>query len=72
MKRPLTAMVVCLLVLAASAAAQTAPPPSLDDVVRGLESAYGRINDLKAEFSQNAFNKSLNQTIPATGAAMRV
>jgi outer membrane lipoprotein carrier protein len=68
MKRLLTAMVVCLLVVATSAAAQTAPPPSLDDVVRGLEGAYGRINDLKAEFSQNAFNKSLNQTIPATGA----
>jgi len=67
MKRLLTAMIVCLL-LAATSAAQTAPPPSLDDVVRGLEGAYGRINDLKAEFSQNAFNKSLNQTIPATGA----
>jgi len=67
MKRLLTAMIVCLLV-AATSAAQTAPPPSLDDVVRGLEGAYGRINDLKAEFSQNAFNKSLNQTIPATGA----
>ena len=67
MKRLLTAMIVCLLVTATSAA-QTAPPPSLDDVVRGLEGAYGRINDLKAEFSQNAFNKSLNQTIPATGA----
>jgi outer membrane lipoprotein carrier protein len=67
MKGCLTAMVVCLLVVATSAAAQTAPPASLDDVVRGLEGAYGRINDLKAEFSQNAFNKSLNQTIPATG-----
>jgi outer membrane lipoprotein carrier protein len=67
MKGCSTAMVVCLLVVATSAAAQTAPPPSLDDVVRGLESAYGRISDLKAEFSQNAFNKSLNQTIPATG-----
>jgi outer membrane lipoprotein carrier protein len=50
------------------APAQTAPSPSLEDVVRGLEGAYGRINDLKAEFSQNAFNKSLNQTIPAVGA----
>ena len=68
MKRFLTAMVVSLLVVVTAAAAQTAPPTSLDDVVRGLEGAYGRINDLKAEFSQNAFNKSLNQTIPATGA----
>ena len=68
MNRLLTTMVVCLFVAVTSAAAQTGPAPSLDDVVRGLEGAYGRINDLKAEFSQNAFNKSLNQTIPATGA----
>ena len=40
---------------------------SLDDVVRGLEAAYGQMNDLKAEFSQSAYNKSLNQTIPAQG-----
>jgi outer membrane lipoprotein carrier protein len=40
---------------------------SLDDVIKGLESSYGRMNDLKAEFSQSSFNKSLNQTIPASG-----
>ena len=40
---------------------------SLDEVIRGLESAYGRMTDLKAEFSQSSFNKSLNQTIPAQG-----
>ena len=40
---------------------------SLDDVVRGLEGAYGQMTDLKANFSQSAFNKSLNQTIPAQG-----
>ena len=40
---------------------------SLDDVVRGLEAAYGRMTDLRAEFSQTSFNKSLNQTIPAQG-----
>ena len=68
MKRLFAVIVVCLLAIAAPAAAQTAPGPALDDVVRGLEGAYGRITDLKAEFSQNAFNKSLNQTIPATGA----
>jgi outer membrane lipoprotein carrier protein len=68
MRRLLAAIVVCLLAVAVSAEAQTAPGPNLDDVVRGLEGAYGRINDLKAEFSQNAFNKSLNQTIPAAGA----
>src|ERR671924_471011 len=51
-----------LLVLAIPAAAQT-----LDDAIRGVEGAYGRMTDLKAEFTQTAFNKSLNQTIPATG-----
>ena len=40
---------------------------SLDEVIRGLEAAYGRMTDLKAEFSQSSFNKSLNQTIPAQG-----
>jgi len=60
------AAVVTLLVLGgavASVAAQT-----LDEAVRGVETAYGRLTDLKADFSQTAFNKSLNQTIPAQGA----
>lgn len=39
----------------------------LDDVVRDLEGAYSRMADLRAEFEQTAFNKSLNQTIPAQG-----
>src|SRR5919197_2888015 len=51
-----------LLVSAVPAMAQT-----LDDAIRGIEGAYGRMTDLKAEFTQTAFNKSLNQTIPATG-----
>jgi outer membrane lipoprotein carrier protein len=55
-----------LLGLAGGAAAQT-PAPSLDDVVRGLETSYGKMTDLKAEFDQTAFNKSLNQSIPAKG-----
>ncbi len=54
-----------VLVVAAGASGQTAP--ALDDVVRGLEAAYGRVTDLKAEFTQTAFNKSLNQQIPAQG-----
>jgi outer membrane lipoprotein carrier protein len=66
MTRIAAAMLLVLLALVTSAAAQTAP--SLDDVVRGLEGAYGRITDLKADFNQNAFNKSLNQTIPAAGS----
>ena len=55
-----------LLLVAVPAAAQTATV-SLDDAVRGVEGAYGRMTDLKAEFTQTAFNKSLNQTIPASG-----
>jgi outer membrane lipoprotein carrier protein len=68
MRRLCATLLVCVLAMTAPAAAQTAPAQSLDDVVRGLEGAYGKINDLKAEFSQNAFNKSLNQSIPASGS----
>ena len=67
MRRLLTAILLCI-VGATAAGAQPAAGPSLDDVVRGLEGAYGKITDLKADFSQNAFNKSLNQSIPATGS----
>jgi outer membrane lipoprotein carrier protein len=59
---------LALVVAGPPAWAQTAGGANLDEVIRGLENAYGRTNDLKAEFSQNAFNKSLNQTIPASGA----
>lgn len=61
-------MPVILLVLtavlgvAAPGAAQT-----LDDVIRDVEAVYGKLVDLKAEFSQSAFNKSLNRTIQARG-----
>src|SRR5919204_806988 len=51
-----------VLVFAVPVAART-----LDDAIRGVEGAYGRMTDLKAEFTQTAFNKSLNQTIPASG-----
>ena len=60
---------LCVLIVLAtvvSAAAQT-PNAALDDAVRGVEGAYGRMTDLKADFTQTAFNKSLNQTIPASG-----
>lgn len=53
----------CLVVAVASvAAAQT-----LEEVVRDVEAAYGKMADLRADFTQTAFNKSLNQTIPAQG-----
>jgi outer membrane lipoprotein carrier protein len=41
--------------------------PALEEVVAGLEGTYARISDLRADFSQNAFNKSLGQTIKAEG-----
>jgi outer membrane lipoprotein carrier protein len=49
------------------AAAGAVSAQSLDDVLREVEGVYGRMNDLRAEFTQTAFNKSLNQTIPAKG-----
>jgi outer membrane lipoprotein carrier protein len=60
-----TAMTLAMLfALAVPAAAQA---PTLDDVIRGVESAYGKMTDLKGEFTQSALNKSLNQTIDAKG-----
>ena len=56
------AIVAWVLLVAASVSAQ-----SLDEVLREVESVYGRMNDLRADFTQTAFNKSLNQTIPAKG-----
>src|SRR5215467_710240 len=64
MIRAFAALMLALLVAAA-------PPPvgaqSLDDVVREIENVYSRMNDLRADFTQTAFNKSLNQTLPARG-----
>jgi outer membrane lipoprotein carrier protein len=53
--------------LVVAIAAGGAHAQALDEVIRGLEAAYGRMTDLRAEFSQSSFNKSLNQTIPAQG-----
>ena len=59
------ALALALLVaLALPAAAQS---PTLDEVIRGVETAYGTMTDLKGEFVQSALNKSLNQTIDAKG-----
>jgi len=64
MRNAVAAVAACLVAVAASpVAAQT-----LEDVVRDVESAYSRMTDLRADFTQTAFNKSLNQTIPAEGA----
>src|SRR5882762_8804713 len=62
MPKTVAALTLALLVAALPASAQ-----SLDDVVREIQAVYGRMTDLRAEFSQSSFNKSLNQTIPAKG-----
>ncbi len=51
-----------VLTVASPVRAQT-----LDEVVEGLEGVYAKITDLRAEFTQNAFNRSLGQTIKAEG-----
>src|SRR3989454_9841983 len=58
--------VVIALVLTL-AATGSALGQTLDDIVRDVEASYARMTDLRAEFTQTAFNKSLNQTIPAQG-----
>jgi outer membrane lipoprotein carrier protein len=57
-------LVACLLLLPVLASAQT---PDLDAVVNGLESTYGKMNDLKADFTQVAKNRSLGQDVKAEG-----
>ena len=55
------------IVLAVAVTAGPARAQSLDEVVRGLEAVYSKMTDVRAEFSQTSFNKSLNQSIPAQG-----
>src|SRR5207302_8992626 len=63
MRNAVALLFACLALVTPSAV----PAQTLEDVVRDLETAYGRMADLRAEFTQTAFNKSLNQTIPAQG-----
>ena len=58
---------IALALLLALALPVTAQTPTLDDVIRGVEGAYGKMTDLRGEFTQSALNKSLNQTIDAKG-----
>lgn len=44
-----------------------AAAPQLDQVVAGLQTAYASLADLQADFTQEAFNKSLGQSIAAEG-----
>ena len=63
-----SARVIVLALMALGAGAGPAWSITLEEVIRGLEGAYRGMSDLKAEFTQTAFNKSLNSTIPAQGA----
>ncbi len=56
-------MVVLLLLVPAAARANL----TLDEVIGRIENRYGQLDDLRASFSQSAFNRSLGQTIPAEG-----
>jgi outer membrane lipoprotein carrier protein len=58
-------VLLCLLLLPAPASGQ-----SLDAVVDGVEATYGRITDLRAEFTQTAHNRSLGQDIKAEGVVL--
>jgi outer membrane lipoprotein carrier protein len=61
------AVVALLTALMAAPAPSAATQASLDDVIRGVEAQYGKMTDLRADFAQTAFNKSLNQNLPAQG-----
>lgn len=58
-------VVVGMVVLGPAVAAPEGP--ALEEVVAGLEAKYAAVADLRAEFTQQAFNKSLGQTITAEG-----
>jgi outer membrane lipoprotein carrier protein len=62
---------VAALLIALSALAASIPGPAraqeLDQVVAGVEATYGKISDLRAEFTQVAHNRSLGQDIKAEG-----
>jgi outer membrane lipoprotein carrier protein len=62
MVKAVAMVALVLLVAAGPVSAQ-----SLDDVLREVEGVYNRMTDLRADFTQVAFNKSLNQSIPAKG-----
>ena len=60
-------LAVLVLALLAPAVPAGAAAPTLDDAVQRLETTYRGIRDLKAEFRQAAFNRTLNQTLEAKG-----
>jgi outer membrane lipoprotein carrier protein len=65
-RRGRAASLLAFLLLALVPAAGAAPP-SLDEAVERLEATYKSLRDLKADFQQAAFNRTLNQTLEAKG-----
>jgi outer membrane lipoprotein carrier protein len=59
-------LLACLLLLTPS----PTPAQTLDEVVNGVEATYGKIVDLRAEFTQVARNQSLGQDIKAEGTVL--
>jgi outer membrane lipoprotein carrier protein len=59
--------VASLLLVSALTAPRPAQSQELDAVVDGLESTYSKMNDLKADFTQVAKNRSLGQDVKAEG-----
>jgi outer membrane lipoprotein carrier protein len=60
-----TLALLLLVTLPLSPAAASAQ--SLEEVIAGLEATYGKVTDLRADFTQVATNKSLGQDIKAEG-----
>jgi outer membrane lipoprotein carrier protein len=60
-------LLVLLLAAPPLLAWATGSAPSLEEAVQRLEATYKGIRDLKATFEQAAFNRTLNQTLPARG-----
>ena len=60
-------VILAALLLPALVSPAYAQTPDLDAVVDGLESTYSRMNDLRAEFTQVARNRSLGEDVKAEG-----
>jgi outer membrane lipoprotein carrier protein len=56
-----------ILIAGVASGVRPAAAQTLEEVVNGVEATYGKIQDLRAEFSQTAHNKSLGQDIKAEG-----
>jgi outer membrane lipoprotein carrier protein len=65
-RRALAVRLFVLVSLALVPAAEAAGP-SLDEAVQRLEATYRGVRDLKADFQQAAFNRTLGQTLEAKG-----